>query len=83
MEDNLDRLQSKGQKVLDYLNAHSGEELTLETISAATGVPSGSVASRIRDFRSFGHEILRRHIGAGIHGYTFLKAPTEPEIKAA
>lgn len=68
----LTRVQSKGQRVADFLNANAGKELTLADIASATQVRQGSVASRIRDLRSFGKTITRRHLGNGVHGYTLV-----------
>jgi hypothetical protein len=53
------RLKRHCQVVLDFLRANPGW-WTYEALGLATGVPVGSVRSRVSNLRAWGHGILRR-----------------------
>lgn len=72
-----DRLRGGLKRVLAFLEAHKGEEVTLEQVSLATDVPLSSVSSRIRDLKKeqFGNYWIKsRYISKGLWGYTFMGA---------
>ena len=64
------RLTPKGKLVLHAML--DAGWLTLDEVSAKTGVKVGTVASRLRDFKAaawMGLDYERKRIGEGLHAY--------------
>lgn len=63
---------NNNQRVLAYLQTRANAGLTLQQIGGELNMPTGSVASRIRDLRTFGYKITRKALGGGVHQYTLV-----------
>lgn len=69
---------TSNDRVLQFFQQNAEQELTIAQIASATGIREGSVGSRIRDLRTYGYEIGRRHTGNGVHVYTYTTPVSAP-----
>lgn len=65
------------QKDLVFRLMRDGKERTLAEIAYMTDQPEASCSARLREFRKDGHEVARRYIRRGLHGYRLLVTPEQ------
>lgn len=76
-----DRLRAHLKRVLDFLIAHYGQELTPDEIAIGAEVSLKSVGSRVRDLRKQefgGYHIPSKCVGGGLWVYTFEGKAVQP-----